>query len=155
MSEPGPLARIRTAARALIVQEAQVLVVEYRDAEGPWYLLPGGGQQHEETLDACLQRELAEELDVRIEIGGLLHVREFISSRYPGSHMGPGFHQVEMIFAAQLLPGETPRLPPTADRLQTGFAWLPVAQLERHRLHPVALRDLIGREAEVCYLGAV
>ena len=43
---------VRTAARALIIESDAVLVVEYRDAQGPWYLLPGGGQRHEETLVA-------------------------------------------------------------------------------------------------------
>ncbi|HSG90734.1 MAG TPA: NUDIX domain-containing protein [Pseudomonadales bacterium] len=146
---------VRTAARAVIIEDGALLVVEYGDPEGPWFLLPGGGQEHEETLDRCLQREVREELGIEIEVGPVLHVREFISTLNPASHMGPGFHQLEILFSARRVGDALPHMPASADRLQTGVRWLPLASLAGQRLHPLQLRDLLARgEAGPVYLGA-
>lgn len=153
MSQGHP---VRTAARAIIVEDGALLAVEYADELGPWYLLPGGGQGHEETLEACLAREVREELGVEIRIGALRHVREFISTQHPGSHLGPGFHQVEVLFEAGIVGTALPHMPATADRLQRGVRWLPLAELGAHRLHPLALRDALAAGAVAPgYLGAV
>lgn len=146
---------VRTAARALIIESDAVLVVEYRDAQGPWYLLPGGGQRHEETLMACVRREVREELEVDIEVGRLRYVREFLSSDHPDSHLGAGFHQLEVVFEARLAAGSRPRMPASPDPLQCGVRWLPIETLMEQRLHPLALRThLVENRSEVAYLGA-
>jgi len=146
---------VRTAARALIVEVGSLLVVEYRDAEGPWYLLPGGGQLHEETLEACLRREVREELEVDIEVGPLRYVREFLSSDHPGSHLGPGFHQLEVVFEARVVGAARPRMPASPDYLQRGVRWLRLETLMQHRLHPLSLRArLMEGEGGAAYLGA-
>ena len=80
---------VRTAARALIIESDASL--SNTGARAP-YLLPGGGQRHEETLVACVRREVREELEVDIEVGRLRYVREF-SSDHPDSHLGAGFHR--------------------------------------------------------------
>ena len=150
---------VRTAARAIIVEDDALLVVEYEDARGPWFLLPGGGQLHEETLADCLVREVREELGVDVRVGPLRHVREFISTQHPDSHLGPGFHQVEVLFEASIVGEVRPHMPATADRLQRGVRWLPLADLGPHRLHPLTLRDALASQGSAGslpgYLGAV
>ena len=60
---------IRTAARALIILEGKLLAIKMRDQSGVFYILPGGGQNHGETLRQGLQRECLEEIGTDVDIG--------------------------------------------------------------------------------------
>ena len=64
--------QIRTAARALIIQDQKVLAIKMRDRTGIFYILPGGGQKHGETLRQSLERECLEEIGTKVDIGELL-----------------------------------------------------------------------------------
>lgn len=52
----------RVAARAMIVQNDKVLLVQ--ETPEMWWALPGGGVDHNETIGSSLTRELGEELGV-------------------------------------------------------------------------------------------
>lgn len=52
----------RVAMRALIVSDGKVLVVH--EASDNWWAIPGGGIKHGEAIQACLKRELEEEMGV-------------------------------------------------------------------------------------------
>ena len=52
----------RVAARVLIVQDNQVLLV--KEATEDWWALPGGGVDHGESVELSLTREIEEELGV-------------------------------------------------------------------------------------------
>lgn len=58
---PSPFYRV--AAKALIFDGRNRLLV-YKNSKGH-YEIPGGGWEHGETFEDCLQRELMEELGVR------------------------------------------------------------------------------------------
>mgnify|MGYP001246774977 FL=1 len=53
---------IRTAARALIILDKKVLTIKMCDKTGIFYILPGGGQRHGESLTDALIRECLEEI---------------------------------------------------------------------------------------------
>ena len=53
----------RVAARALITHDGKLLVVKEVDGGG-WWAIPGGGVDYGETIEACLVREINEELGV-------------------------------------------------------------------------------------------
>ncbi|MDI6739140.1 MAG: NUDIX domain-containing protein [Candidatus Edwardsbacteria bacterium] len=71
---------IRNSAKAVIINDCKLLVLEMRDEDGPWYALPGGGQQPGETLHAALVRECREEANAAVTIGELLFIREYIGT---------------------------------------------------------------------------
>ena len=58
---------IRNSAKAIIIRDGCLLLVQNKDEEGDWYTLPGGGQNHGETLREALQRECQEKISVSIQ----------------------------------------------------------------------------------------
>lgn len=45
---------LRVSVRAVCYRDDTLLLAEHRDDRGLWYILPGGGIQHNETLDQAL-----------------------------------------------------------------------------------------------------
>jgi ADP-ribose pyrophosphatase YjhB (NUDIX family) len=79
---------VRVAAKAVIVQGGRLLVTENVDADGRWYLLPGGGQEPGEALPETLRRECREEVGADVEVGELLYVRDYIGRHLTGRQLG-------------------------------------------------------------------
>ena len=59
--------RIRNSAKALIIKDGKMAAIKIRDAGEEWYIMPGGGQEAEETLNEAVCREVSEELGIAIE----------------------------------------------------------------------------------------
>lgn len=131
--------KVRTAARAVIFHGGQILAIEMRGERGPFYILPGGGQGHGETLEAALQRECQEEIGTAVEIERLLYVREYIGGNHDFSHKHGQFHQLEIVFQCRLPQGAEPRVGPASDPNQTGIAWLALADLHDTAFYPRAI----------------
>ena len=62
--------RVRRAAKAIIVQEGQLLTVVSKHKDEIFYTLPGGGQKPGETLAEAMAGECLEEVGVRVAAGG-------------------------------------------------------------------------------------
>lgn len=43
------MGRIRNSAKALIIKDGKMAAIKIRDAGEEWYIMPGGGQEAEET----------------------------------------------------------------------------------------------------------
>ncbi|HEX2033966.1 MAG TPA: NUDIX domain-containing protein [Chloroflexota bacterium] len=151
---------VRVAAKAVIIQDGKLLVTENVDDDGHWYILPGGGQEHGETLPQALRRECREELGVEVDVGELLYVRDYIGRHHEYAATDGEEHALELMFACTVRPGQVPGNGTNPDQRQVGVAWLPVAELDGYRLYPKVLRALIaelaraGRPEDV-YLGDV
>ena len=117
---------IRTAARALIILQGKLLAIKMRDHSGIFYILPGGGQHHGETLVQGLQRECLEEIGTDVEVGELLYVREYIGKNHQFSKDHRSFHQLESVFRCSL-PNPNGIGPGTEqDKKQIGVEWVPL-----------------------------
>ena len=136
---------IRVAAKAIIVREGRLLVTKNLDAQGEWYLLPGGGQEPGEALPETVRRECREEVGADVEVGDLRFVRDYIGRHHEFPTEDGEVHALELMFACTLLPGEEPRTGALPDSAQVGVAWLDLADLERHRLYPQALTRVLAR----------
>ncbi len=73
---------IRNVARAVIVRDANILVIEVDDGTDRWWTLPGGRQEYGETAAEAVARECREELSCEVEVGRCVMVREFIGPRH-------------------------------------------------------------------------
>ncbi len=139
---PAPL-NVRTAARAVVVREGQLLAITMRDREGLFYILPGGGQRHGETLASTLRRETLEEIGVALEPGPVLYVREYIGKNHTFAEAHRHFHQVEVVFRCALPAGAEPEAGAGRDNRQVGVEWLELAKLEDYRFFPSFLKKCV------------
>lgn len=129
--------RIRVGCVALDGERRVLLVQHHKDGRDYW-LLPGGGVEAGETLQACGRRELMEETGLVGEVGRLLLVCESIDAR-------AGRHIVHVVFAAAVLPGE---LRPGHDGRLVDAAWRPVEELAELPLFPAIGAELLACHAE-------
>lgn len=137
------MGRVRTAAKALIVRDGQILLNRCRDETGDWYALPGGGQEEGEPLDETIVRECLEEIGARVEVVGLRFVRDYVVANHDFSYLDEAVHQVEHLFECRVPDDYVPHCGPGADRAQRGVAWLDADELERVRVYPALVREVL------------
>jgi len=139
---------IRVSAKGLIIRGGKMAAIRIRDGSDEWYIMPGGGQESEETLPEAVCREIAEELGIAVRCGELLFVVE-------GVH-GEAFHRIDMVFACEYL-GEIPNAALHTDTNQAGVDWLDIGTLNTSQLYPSRLRRQIMNYYEgkphLVYLG--
>ena len=126
--------QIRISAKALIIRDGKMAAIKIRDAGEEWYIMPGGGQNPEETLSEAVCREVAEELGIEVRCGELLFAIE-------GVH-GERFHRIDLVFACEYV-GELSHPVLERDTNQAGAEWLDIDTLNRAPLYPSRLRRQI------------
>ena len=128
---------IRNVARAVIVRDASILVIEVDDGTDRWWILPGGKQEYGETAAEAVARECREELSCEVDVGRCLMVREFIGSRHEGI-VGEvvDLHALELIFVCKLL--TEPDLHPR-DELHRTIRWAAISELQELKFFPSIL----------------
>lgn len=125
-----PLPRIRVAA--IIIEDGQLLLVRHEKDGAAYWMLPGGGVDHGETLTEALQRELREELCISADIGPLILANDSIP---PDRHR----HIVNLYFRAEITEGR-PAL--GSDQRIAAVAFHPLADLPTLDLRPDFAREL-------------
>ncbi|MFX3625229.1 MAG: NUDIX domain-containing protein [Ectobacillus sp.] len=152
--------QIRNSTKALIVRDGHLLAIKKVDKEGVYYLMIGGGQEHGETFHETLKRECMEEAGVKIEPGDLVFVREYIGKNHEHAAFDGGVHQIEYMFACELLTEPDITKATQQDNGQIGVEWLPLKQIEEYRLYPQAMRRVLKthylqHHKTVTYLGDI
>jgi 8-oxo-dGTP diphosphatase len=150
------MANVRLSVKAIITEHGRLLVLKNRDSAGEWYMLPGGGQEHGETIPAALNRECLEEIGSEVTVGRLRFIRDYIARHHEFAATDGSAHQVELMFECQL--SSAPKLGPVPDGMQTGIEWLELSTLTNHRLYPSVLQQLLVPNAlpdKPVYLGDV
>lgn len=125
---------MRLSARAIIIENDALLLIEYNDEHGLHYNFPGGGQEMDESLTETLAREVMEEASVEIEIGPLMFVYEY-APHLCGARYGAK-PTISFLFQCRLKSGSCPAMPDKPDPNQTGVKWISLAQLDEIVLLP-------------------
>ncbi len=135
---------VRTSAKAIIIEDSKLLTIRcysenYREE---FFILPGGGQEHNEPLHQTVLRECREEINVDVEVHNLLHIREYIGRNH-GFEKHAHFHQIDFMFLCTII-RDRPSVGHTPDSQQTGIAWLNLAEIEELNFYPHAMRPIFA-----------
>ncbi|WP_207892218.1 NUDIX domain-containing protein [Streptacidiphilus pinicola] len=136
----------RVSARAVILdQDERLLVVRQRAVDRDVHVLPGGRVEIGETAAEAVRREVWEETGLRVTVGDLLWVREFLPER----HLGHPLHttamqQLQLVFHAHLQADPASAEPRRPDRSQTALVWHPLADLDSLTLLPLGLNGYLA-----------
>ena len=142
----------------MIVREQALLVVRVRTDEGEFLVLPGGGQEHGETLTDTVRREVFEELGLKVEPQGLVYLREYVGKNHGMHRIHGRFHQVEAVFRCTCEDFSPIGEGQTQDRRQIGYEWIPLANSADYPLSPQGLGVIIAKflaDGASSYLGDV
>ncbi len=145
---------LRYAAKAVIIEANRLLCLHKQGDIGNYYVLPGGGQESGELLDATLVRECLEELGARVEVGRLRFVQEYVGRNHLFRDAHGHMHFVNLYFECRLVePVLTHPLSPDAG--QVGLEWLEIARLGEAAFFPrvLAARLNAPETAGAVYLG--
>ncbi|MDM5209164.1 NUDIX domain-containing protein [Cytobacillus kochii] len=143
---------IRNASRAIMIEDERLLLVKCMDELGIFYVFPGGGQNHGETLEETVKRECLEETGAIIKVGNLRYIREYIGGNHEFSSQHKNVHQVEFFFTCHLVDQNDAIL---ADDHQVGIEWIPIKSLEALRIYPQELTKYLLDDHSPVYLGDV
>ena len=134
---------IRSAARAIIIQNNSVLLVQMKNDDGEFFILPGGGQLHGETLIQALERECMEELGINISVGRLIYTREYIGKNHQFDLRHNNFHQIEHVFASEILNDTQLGNGHKTDKKQIGYRWIKLNKLSEYKVLPSPIKSLL------------
>lgn len=145
---------VRNSVKAIIVEEGRLLCIRKRDVLGAYYILPGGGQEKDETFLQALGRECLEELGAEVRVGKLRHIREYIGKNH---EFAPGdtAHQVEFMFECQLVARPDLALATQLDEGQDGLEWVELRPTGNPRVYPKVLVERLATGYAELYWGDI
>jgi 8-oxo-dGTP diphosphatase len=135
-SRPAEQARFRIGVFAVIERDGRYLLARRSDI--PWWNLPGGGLEYDETVEEGVTREVREEIGAEVEIVRLV-----------GVYSKPRKREVVLTFLCRLRPASPE--PGTSEEVSQ-VAWFLPAELPADLLpkHRQRLEDaLLGRPEAV------
>ncbi len=136
--------KVRNSAKAVIIRDGKLLVILKRDQEGPYAVLPGGGQEWGETLPESLMRECQEEIGTSVKVRKLLFIREYRSCQHEFAEVNPEVHQVEFYFKCKVKKEYEPVQGIHPDNGQVEVRWVPLDQLDTVQLYPRTICSVLG-----------
>jgi 8-oxo-dGTP diphosphatase len=138
----------------LIIENDKVLTMQYRYGNEDVYNLPGGNVELGESLIQTLEREMQEELGIKVAVGNLVLVGEVHSGGEP--HSQKNSQVLHCIFRGKNLEGK-PKLNPKETSAKN-IKWLTINELSSKNMYPnigEAIQKLLAGELQNLYLGKI
>ena len=128
-------------ARAIVIQDDAVLLIERCRGGRTYWVFPGGGIEPGETAADAARREVAEETGLLVEIQRRVAIvtfptvrQHFFLASLTGGTIGTGTGEE---VTGKFDPGQGTSLP----------VWFPLADLDGHEVLPVAVVQLVKQSA--------
>ena len=144
---------VRNSVKALIFKNNNLLCIRKKDKNGSYYLLPGGGQEKNETFIDALIRECKEEIGATVKVGKLRYIREYIGKNHEFNETDNN-HQVEYMFECELVDELDQKKATQLDDYQDGIEWLNIFE-ENNRVYPKVLLERLSNNYSEVYWGDV
>ena len=123
---------VRLAARAIILHDDKLLLVNAFKGRDDLWCAPGGGAEPHQSLPENLAREVFEETGLTVDVGAPCLVNEF--------HDPNGtFHQVEMFFRCTLMAGTLDPAWQDPEKVVTHRRWVSRNELAALTVRPKSL----------------
>ena len=145
---------VRNSVKAIIIRNNKLLCIKKSDSVGDYYLLPGGGQNKNETFEDTVKRECLEELGAKISVNNLRYIREYIGKNHEFNETDNS-HQVDFMFNCNLLTEPNFELAHEKDDNQSGIEWIDLDKSKEYRIYPKDLLDRINSKYEEIYWGDI
>jgi 8-oxo-dGTP pyrophosphatase MutT (NUDIX family) len=130
---------IRLAARAIILHDDRLLLVNAFKGRDDLWCAPGGGAEPHQSLPENLAREVFEETGLTVDVGAPCLVNEF--------HDPNGtFHQVEMFFRCTLMAGTLDSAWQDPEKIVTQRRWVTRDELAALTVRPKSLAGVAWGE---------
>ena len=132
---------IRIAARAVILHDDHLLLVNAYKGRGDLWCAPGGGAEPHQSLPENLAREVMEETGLTVTVGAPCLINEF--------HDPNGtFHQVEMFFRCELVAGSLDPAWEDPERIVTLRRWVRRDEMAQMKVRPKSLAAVAWGDSE-------
>lgn len=132
---------IHVLARGVIINQEHILLCKALRRDPPFYFLPGGHVEHEESAATALVRELSEESGFNFEIKRFLGCFEytFVSERTDPCHS----HEYNLLFEAYSKDLTSSTMMPQLEE-HIILEWIPLGQLDQIDFRPASLRHILS-----------
>lgn len=132
--------------RTIVLRDGVILLHPPRGG-GPAWALPGGGLEPGESLAECAAREVFEETGIRVQVGKIAFIKEWIVPKYtkalePGDGHGFGIEVYHWAWPVEPVSATVAEYP--GDR---PAEWVPLAEVESLPIYPKQIKLLCRRLA--------
>ncbi|SMX36920.1 NUDIX domain-containing protein [Octadecabacter ascidiaceicola] len=136
---------VRIAARAILLYEDKLLLVNAYKNRGDLWCAPGGGAEPHQSLPENLAREVMEETGLTVSVGAPCLINEF--------HDPHGtFHQVEIFFRCTLVAGALDPTWQDPEKVVSFRRWVTRDELSTLTVRPKSMAAVAwGDEGAVVY----
>lgn len=129
--------KVNLRVSAIIFYEGKlVLVKHYKEGYGDYYLLPGGGLEHSESLEECVVREVKEECGLDVKVDRLA----FYKQVYTNSD-----DSLDIIFSCNVIDGKLKNIDPDKKVKEIKLI-SSEEELEKLNFHPKQLKRFLFRK---------
>ena len=134
----------RIAARAIVLQDDCLLIVNAWKGHTRLWCVPGGGAEDHSSLPENLAREVLEETGLTIDVGAPCLVNEFHDPKRD-------FHQIEVFFRCSVIAGEIDENWQDPEGIVSHRRWVSRDELEALPYKPSSLPSVAWGDEAAAY----
>jgi len=130
---------------AVVERERALLLVRHQKPDrDPYWVLPGGRLEPDETIPECASRELAEETGLTANFSGVLYVSEFLRE---GRHTIDVVARMSLEGDGEASLGSDPEVEPGTEPTLREVRWVSVEELREIKVLPASIKERLLRDA--------